>query len=69
VKGINPMGGFPHYGMVRNDWLMVKGGIIGPKKRMIVLRKSLRPQTSIVAREEINLTFIKVMAEHGFQHA
>jgi len=65
VKDINPMGGFPHYGMVRNDWLMVKGGIVGPKKRMVVLRKSLRPQTSIAAREEISLTFIDTASKFG----
>ncbi len=23
-KDINPMGGFPHYGMVNNDYLMIK---------------------------------------------
>jgi large subunit ribosomal protein L3e len=65
IKDINPMGGFPHYGLVRNDWLMVKGGIVGPRKRMIVLRKSLRPQTSIVAREEIALTFIDTASKFG----
>merc|ERR1712167_240556 len=32
-KGINPMGGFPHYGIVRNDWLMLLGGLPGTKKR------------------------------------
>jgi len=35
------MGGFPHYGRVTNDFIMVKGGVIGPKKRVLVLRKSL----------------------------
>lgn len=42
-KGINPLGGFPHYGEIRNDFLMVKGGIVGPKKRLVLLRKSLLP--------------------------
>ena len=32
-------GGFPHYGMVNNDFLMLKGCIIGPKKRVVTLRK------------------------------
>ena len=27
-KSITPVGGFPHYGIVKNDWLMVKGGIV-----------------------------------------
>jgi len=33
------MGGFPHYGEVNNDFLMIKGCCVGPKKRVITLRK------------------------------
>ena len=32
-------GGFPHYGVVSNDYLMVKGSVMGPKRRVITLRK------------------------------
>jgi len=35
------MGGFPHYGVVNNDFLIIKGGCVGPKKRIVLLRKSL----------------------------
>ena len=45
-KDITPMGGFPHYGIVKNDYLMIKGGIAGPRKRVITLRQSLFKQTS-----------------------
>lgn len=38
-KSITPMGGFPHYGEVRNDFLMLKGCVAGPKKRVLTLRK------------------------------
>ena len=38
-KSINPMGGFPHYGEVKNDYVMIKGCCIGPKKRILTLRK------------------------------
>merc|ERR1711874_289598 len=31
-KSINPMGGFPHYGEVKQDFIMIKGCCIGPKK-------------------------------------
>jgi large subunit ribosomal protein L3e len=37
-KPITPMGGFPHYGVVRNDFLMIKGAVVGPKKRVCLLR-------------------------------
>merc|ERR1712184_48925 len=36
-KCINPMGGFPHYGMVKQDFVMIKGCCIGPKKRVFDL--------------------------------
>merc|ERR1712202_22329 len=29
-KSINPMGGFPHYGEVKQDFVMIKGCCIGP---------------------------------------
>jgi large subunit ribosomal protein L3e len=38
-KSITPMGGFPHYGEVNNDFVMIKGAIVGPKKRVLTLRK------------------------------
>lgn len=38
-KSITPMGGFPHYGEVNNDFIMLKGCCMGPKKRVITLRK------------------------------
>lgn len=33
------MGGFPHYGEVNNDFVMIKGCCVGTKKRVITLRK------------------------------
>ncbi len=42
-KTITPLGGFPHYGVIKNDWIMVCGGVVGTKKRVLVLRKTLLP--------------------------
>jgi large subunit ribosomal protein L3e len=44
-KSITPLGGFPHYGVVNNDFLLIKGCCIGPKKKVLMLRKSLLTQT------------------------
>jgi large subunit ribosomal protein L3e len=44
-KNITPMGGFPHYGEVNEDFVLIKGGIAGTKKRPVVLRKSIFPTT------------------------
>jgi len=64
-KDITPMGGFPHYGVVNEDYLMIKGGIMGSKKRVITLRRSLLNQTSRVALEEIKLKFIDTSSKFG----
>jgi len=64
-KSINPMGGFPHYGLVKNDFLLMKGCIVGSKKRVITLRKSLLVQTKRWALEKINLKFIDTSSKFG----
>lgn len=64
-KHITPMGGFPHYGVVNEDFLMVKGGVVGTKKRVLTLRKSVVPQTSRTATEEIAIKFIDTSSKFG----
>jgi len=64
-KTVNPMGGFPHYGMVKNDFLMLKGAIVGTKKRVVTLRKSLLAQTSRLALEQVSLKFIDTSSKFG----
>jgi large subunit ribosomal protein L3e len=64
-KCITPMGGFPHYGVVKNDFVMVKGSVVGTKKRVLTLRKSCWPQTSRRAEEKITLGFIDTSSKFG----
>jgi len=64
-KKITPMGGFPHYGVVNQDFLMLKGCTVGIKKRPLTLRKSLVPQTSRTALENIQLKFIDTSSKFG----
>ena len=59
------MGGFPHYGEVNEDYVMIKGACPGSKKRVITLRKSLVAQTSRTAKEEITLKFIDTSSKFG----
>lgn len=59
------MGGFPHYGVVKQDYLMLKGAIPGTKKRPITLRRTLLAQTSRNALEEIKLKFIDTASKFG----
>jgi len=64
-KSINPMGGFPHYGEVKQDFIMIKGCCIGPKKRVLTLRKSLLTHTKRLALEKIKLKFIDTSSKFG----
>jgi len=64
-KDINPMGGFPHYGLVKNDFLMIRGSCPGVRKRPITLRKSLLPQIKKVALEQITLKFSDTSSKFG----
>jgi large subunit ribosomal protein L3e len=64
-KAITPLGGFPHYGTVREDFLVLKGCIMGAKRRAMTLRKSLHQQTSRSALEQINLKFIDTASKVG----
>lgn len=64
-KEITPLGGFPHYGRVNEDYLMLKGTVVGTKKRVITLRKSCVPQTKHDALEEVELKFIDTSSKFG----
>merc|ERR1712200_30573 len=64
-KSINPMGGFPHYGDVRNDFIMIRGAIVGPRKRVITLRKSLLTSFRRRLSEKITLKFIDTSSKWG----
>merc|ERR1712017_17715 len=72
VKGITPLGGFPHYGKVNEDYIMLKGQVCGSRKRLITMRKTLVSQTNRKAQEKIALKFIDTSSKfvHGrFQTA
>ena len=44
---INPKGGFPHYGLVKSDYVALIGSVQGPPKRPIVLRYPIRPPSVV----------------------
>lgn len=64
-KNITPMGGFPHYGVVRDDYVMIKGHCVGHKKRSLVLRKPLHAVTKRKLLEDIKLKFIDTSSKMG----
>jgi len=40
---ITPDGGFPGYGVVRNNYALIKGSLPGPVKRLVRMRNAIRP--------------------------
>ena len=64
-KNITPVGGFPHYGIVRDDYLLIKGCVVGPKKRFLLLRKALIQATTRSQLEDIQLKFIDTASKLG----
>lgn len=66
-KSITPMGGFVQYGEVNEDFLMIKGGVVGVVKRVLTLRKTLIPQTKRAATEQASegIKFIDTSSKFG----
>jgi len=64
-KGITPVGGFPHYGEINEDWLMIKGCVSGSRKRAVTLRKSLVASSRRSHLEPLNIKFIDTSSKYG----
>jgi len=64
-KTITPMGGFVSYGVVNEDFLLIKGTVAGPRKRVLTLRRTLQPPTTRDALEQIKLKFIDTSSKFG----
>ncbi|MFX1280899.1 MAG: 50S ribosomal protein L3 [Promethearchaeota archaeon] len=54
---INPKGGYIRYGRIQGDYILVLGSVPGPKKRLIRIRKTIRPITSYLVKSP-EITFI-----------
>jgi large subunit ribosomal protein L3 len=59
---INPRGGFIRYGLVKGDYILIKGSVPGAKKRLIRLRSSIRGLKEIPAPE---ITFVSVVSQQS----
>jgi large subunit ribosomal protein L3e len=64
-KGITPVGGFPHYGEINEDWVMIKGCVAGTRKRAVTLRKSLLNVSCRAFMEPLNIKFIDTSSKYG----
>ena len=50
---INPEGGFPGYGLVRNQYVLIKGSLPGPVKRIVRMREAIRPGQNFVKEPQL----------------
>jgi large subunit ribosomal protein L3 len=41
-NSINPLGGFKHFGLVRGDYIVVRGSVPGVPKRLVKMRQPIR---------------------------
>ncbi|KAI9817060.1 MAG: 60S ribosomal protein L3 [Thelocarpon impressellum] len=64
-KQITPLGGFVRYGEVKNDFVLLKGGVPGVKKRVMTLRKSMFTHSSRKALEKVELKWIDTASKFG----
>lgn len=59
-KEVTPSGGLGGYGIINNAYLLVRGSIVGSKKRAVVLTKSIRPDPDMTKEApEINYLSLK----------
>ncbi|MFH0897885.1 MAG: 50S ribosomal protein L3 [Candidatus Bathyarchaeota archaeon] len=51
-----PKGGFPHYGLIRDSFIILEGSIPSPAKRLIKLRYAVRPP--LISEVTPNITYM-----------
>lgn len=63
AEAVNPKGGFVKYGLVKNDYIIIKGSVPGPSKRLIILRKAIRSNGKNTDAPQIN--YISTASKQG----
>lgn len=60
---VTPQGGFLKYGIVTGDYIMLKGSVPGPIKRLIRIRDAIRPSRTPQTAPE--LSYISLQSKQG----
>ena len=58
---VNPAGGWPHYGLVKSDYIVIEGSVPGAPKRLIKIRYPIRPKKT----EEIKVNIVYASIAQG----
>lgn len=59
AAGYNPPGGWKNYGLIKNDFIILKGSVMGTKKRPLVLRHPIRPPPNY-RPIQLKLTYVRL---------
>ena len=62
-KEITPAGGFPHYGVVKSNYLLILGSVPGKPTRLIRLRYPIRPYKYTLEKPP-EIKYIHVMSSN-----
>mgnify|MGYP000029317451 CR=1 FL=1 len=57
IKKLNPKGGWPHYGIILNPAVVIRGSAMGPPKRLLLLRKAIRPSEKPFIPKIVGFTY------------
>lgn len=61
-KTVTPEGGILNYGIIRNDYIIIKGSVPGPAKRLVRMRPAIRLKKTLPVPE---LTHVSVESKQG----
>lgn len=61
---ITPTGGFPHYGVIKNSYILIHGSIPGPTKRLISMRDAIRYQRGVEVKKP-EISYISTTSKQG----
>ena len=62
---ITPDGGFLHYGVVRNTYVLLHGSIPGPTKRLVRLRDAVRMGRYVTLEKGPEIAYISTQSKQG----
>jgi large subunit ribosomal protein L3 len=61
---INPKGGFINFGIVKNDYLLLKGSIAGASNRVVRMIKATRPNNHI-PKDAPSISYVSLESRQG----
>ncbi len=62
AKEINPKGGFKQYGIVKNEYMLIKGSIPGIQKRLIIMSEPVRPK---LGQQQLEISYTSLESKQG----